>query len=232
MTGVGAGRAGRALRGEGVLGGPVAWVGARRLARSLTRHHARTGVLAHAAIAARVRAGDQVGAVPYGYRRGEGPRRRLIVDEPTAAVVVRIFTWRATSRIGATRIAGRLDADPDRYPPPLDTRGVRRRWTRGLVRHILANPAYTGRHVWGRTHHGRPVPAAGWVASAPNAHPRLVDDLTFNAAQRLLSRGRGFVVTGINGRNHSDAGLASTISGTSSAVAARASRRHEAGEST
>lgn len=176
--------------GQGVIGVLVARIGGRRRARLLARHHARTGAQARSAIADRIRAGEQVGAVPYGYRSCDGPRRRLAVDESTAAVVAQIFTWRATDRIGATVIARRLHADPERYPPPRDTTGTRRRWTRGTVRHILANPAYTGRRVWGRTHQGRPVPAHQWAASAHDAHAALIDDLTFHAAQRPLGRPR------------------------------------------
>lgn len=175
-----------APRGGGAIGVLVARLGGRRRARLLARHHARTGAQARTAVAERIRAGEQVGALPYGYRSCNGPRRGLGVDESTAPVVVQIFTWRVTDRIGATVIARRLDADPDRYPPPRDTSGARRRWTRGIVRHILANPVYTGRRVWGRTHQGRPAPAHRWATSAHDAYPALIDDLTFHAAQRPL----------------------------------------------
>lgn len=194
---------GRAPGSGAVFGALVGRITGWRRARFLARHHARTGAQARTAIADRIRAGDHVGAAPYGYRiavdsstprQGVRQRRTLIVDEVTAPVVVQIFTWRATNRIGATVIARRLDADLDRYPPPTDANGARRRWTRGVVRHVLAKLVYTGRRVWGRTCDGRSTPGDEWVASERYAHPALVDDLTFRAAQRALGptrSGRG-----------------------------------------
>jgi hypothetical protein len=45
------------------------------------------------------------------------------------------------------------------------------------------NPKYLGRQVWGRHHHGRPTPPAQWVCSPTWAHPPIVDENTFTAAQ-------------------------------------------------
>lgn len=168
----------------------------RRRARELARHHAFTGALARAAVADRIRAGEHLGAAPYGYRVRTGaldvggsaaPTRGLIPDETTAAVVRQIFTWRATDRIGPTVIARRLTVDPQRYPPLQRADGSSRRWTRGIVRHILTNPVYSGHRTSGRTRQGRPTSAQQWVASPADAYPPLVDQLTFNAAQRPFS---------------------------------------------
>lgn len=167
----------------------------RRRARELARHHTLTGALARAAVADRIRAGEHLGAAPYGYRIRVVPgdphalaaRGVLIPDESTTAVVRQIFTWRTTDRIGPTVIAQRLTADPQRYPPPRRADGTARTWTRGIVRHILTNPVYIGHRTWGRTRQGRPTPARQWVASPRDAYPPLVDQLTFTAAQRPLS---------------------------------------------
>ncbi|MBE1468195.1 recombinase family protein [Kibdelosporangium phytohabitans] len=61
-------------------------------------------------------------------------------------------------------------------------------WTVAIVRAILRNPKYTGRQVWGRTHHGKTTPRADWVWSEVWAHPPLVTANEFTAADH---RSRG-----------------------------------------
>jgi len=154
----------------------------RRRARELARHHTLTGALARAAVADRTRAGEHLDAAPYGYRI------RVVPEDPHALAARGVLIPdESTDRIGPTVIAPRLTADPQRYPPPRRAVGTARPWTRGIVRHILANPVYIGHRTWCRTQQGRPTPARQWVASPRNAHPSLVDQLTFNAAQRPLS---------------------------------------------
>lgn len=167
---------------------------ARRRSRMLARHHAATGAKAQAAIAARIRSGDHVGAVPYGYdlhpstHHGPvaAPRRTLVPDPVTASVVVQIFTWRTEHDLGATMIAAALAADPHRYPSPRRRDGGHRPWTRSVVRHILANPVYLGRPAWGRTHRGRPAPTSTWVLPEHRFHPALINPDTFYLAQQPL----------------------------------------------
>jgi hypothetical protein len=65
-------------------------------------------------------------------------------------------------------------------------------WTLRTVAAILANPRYTGRQVWNRQHTTtieqdtpRWAPAADWVISKRVAHPPLVSEPDFIAAQAI-----------------------------------------------
>src|SRR5215831_18285872 len=86
-------------------------------------------------------------------------------------------------------------ADPKRNP-----HRTGRAWTLGTVAAILANPRYTGRQVWNRqrTDHDLIDPAntglghrqvqrwnlsVGWVISARPAHPAIVSEADYIAAQ-------------------------------------------------
>jgi site-specific DNA recombinase len=88
-------------------------------------------------------------------------------------------------------------ADPGRNPHRTGTA-----WTLGTVATILANPRYTGRQVWNRQRTDRELadPANtslghktvqrwnlpdGWVISALHAHPALVSEADFIAAQNV-----------------------------------------------
>jgi hypothetical protein len=156
---------------------------------ALAAHHAETTRRARAALVELVRAGDQIGPPPYGYRAlhirvtdpsGHSKLRAVIVpDWQTAAVVKQIFTWRADHGLTFAVIAARLNSDPRQYPAPVP----HGRWTPAGVRRVVTNPKYTGRQVWARTVAGRPAPIEQWVTSAPNVHERLVDERTFHRAQ-------------------------------------------------
>jgi hypothetical protein len=93
-------------------------------------------------------------------------------------------------------------ADPGRNPHRSGAA-----WTLGAVRSILANPRYTGRQVWNRLRTDRELADPGntslghksvqrwnlpdgWVISARPAHPALVSEADFIAAQDI-STARG-----------------------------------------
>ena len=150
--------------------------------------------LAHARRATEelVRAGFNTGPVPYGYRpqpvqvcapgRPARWRTRLVIEPVEATVVKMIFTWWVQDQLSTAQIRTRLT--DSRYPPPLDpTTGHPKTWTRATIRAILRNPKYLGRQVWGRHHHRQPTPPQQWVWSPTWAHPPIVDDATFTAAQ-------------------------------------------------
>ncbi|HEX5116319.1 MAG TPA: recombinase family protein [Pseudonocardiaceae bacterium] len=160
--------------------------------RVLREYRAATPAQARRASEELVRAGFNTSAVPYGYRahrvriapagRRARWRTRLVIEPVEAATVKMIFTWRGEDRLSIAQIRSRLTAA--RYPAPLDpATGQPRAWTAAMVRAILRNPKYLGRQVWGRRHHGRPVPEGRWVWSAPWAHTPIVDEATFAAAQ-------------------------------------------------
>jgi hypothetical protein len=163
----------------------------------LAVHHAETTRRARRAMIELVQAGGQVGPPPYGYRAisrrvsdraaGTAVRAVLVPDHRTAAVVTRIFCWRADDGLSFAVIARRLNEDPRQYPPP----GSSGRWCARNVRRIVTNVKYTGRQVWGRTSGGRPVPIAQWVMSAPGVHEPLIDPRTFYRAQPSATARRG-----------------------------------------
>jgi site-specific DNA recombinase len=130
----------------------------------------------HATIVDRVTAGIErrakegkwaTGRLPFGYRRNE--HKHVVPDERTAPTVKRIFDLYTSGRLGTAAIARRL-ADEDAAAPPSG-------WQPAVVQLVLQNEAYLGRVLWRRQ-------------SLPGLHEPLVDELTFQRAQRLL-RERG-----------------------------------------
>ena len=135
---------------------------------------------------------------------------RLEPDPQTAHVVRWIFTQRLAGH-SVARIARALNeagipcpsaADPERNPHCTGAA-----WTLGTVTTILGNPRYTGHQVWNRQRTDKDLadPASialghksvqrwnlpdGWVISARPAHPALVSEADFIAAQDIsASRG-------------------------------------------
>ena len=130
----------------------------------------------HATIVDRVSAGIErrakegkwaTGRLPFGYRRDE--HKDVIPDERTAPTVKRIFELYTSGRLGTAAIARQL-ADEQAAAPPSG-------WQPAIVQLVLQNEAYLGRVLW----RGE---------SLPGLHQPLIDELTFQRAQRLL-RERG-----------------------------------------
>jgi site-specific DNA recombinase len=93
----------------------------------------------------------------------------VIPDERTAPIVRRIFDLYTSGRLGTAAIARQL-ADEQTAAPPSG-------WQPAIVQLVLQNEAYLGGVLW----RGQ---------SLPGMHEPLVDELTFQRAQRLL-RERG-----------------------------------------
>ena len=163
----------------------------------LAAHYAENTRRSRQAMVELVRAGYQTGPPPYGYRAlrvrvtdpsGHSKLRAVLVpDWPNGAVVQQIFQWRADDGLSFPVIAGRLNGDPRQYPAPAPNG----RWTAKSVRRIVRNVKYCGRQVWARTVAGHPVPMRQWVTSGPRAHEPLVDERTFQRAQRTHVTGGG-----------------------------------------
>lgn len=167
----------------------------------------------------------QGGRAPYGYlvvdggphphpgKAAEGRRLRvLVLDEPAAAVVRRIFAEYLDGH-GDRAIAEGLNRDgvpcPSARRPEQNTHRKGDGWPASTVRAILENPRYTGFAVFGRwTRHEVLINpddvAAGHVMrfarAAPNtivrsrwpAHPKIVSVHTFTQAQlRRQARAAG-----------------------------------------
>jgi hypothetical protein len=143
------------------------------------------------------------GRPPYGYRLVDaGPHpnqaharwgrrlQRLDPDPVTGPWVRWIFHQRQTGRSVAS-IVRELNERAVPCPSGADQARNRHRsgqaWIVRTVVTILENPRYTGRQVWNRQHS---TDTRGWAISDGQAHPRLVDDVTYAAVQGLRAARR------------------------------------------
>ncbi len=143
--------------------------------------------------------GQYIGSfAPYGYRKSEENKNRLIPDEEAAAVVRRVFALAAEGR-RATVIAEELNRAE--IPVPLDYRRQRAgkpplgsRWTASGVCKLLSNTVYLGHTVQGknrkpsfRAGKSQGCPRAQWIV-VEHTHEPLVGKELF---ERARHRGRG-----------------------------------------
>ncbi|MGW3995191.1 recombinase family protein [Amycolatopsis sp. NPDC004772] len=141
------------------------------------------------------------GRPPYGYQLVDaGPHpnpadarwgrrlQRLAPDPRTAPHVAWMFRQRLAGHSIAS-IARHLNerdipcpssADPDR-----NRHRTRSAWTLRTVAVILANPRYTGRQTWNRRATGTEGPSSTPALSAKAAHPALITEQDFVAAQQV-----------------------------------------------
>jgi len=140
----------------------------------------------------RSRAGEVIAwRIPYGYQRlprdTTGPAR-LVIFEPEAAIVRRIFDDYTTGGHSIREIVRRLCGDG--VAPPTGQRPI---WGTSTISRMLHNEAYIGRIYFNRTEAvpdhrpGRrskqiPRPRDEWI---PIAIPSIVDDATFQAVNRV-----------------------------------------------
>jgi DNA invertase Pin-like site-specific DNA recombinase len=169
------------------------------------------------------------GRPPYGYRLVDaGPHpsraharwgRRLQRLEPDPATGPHV-QWMFAQRLAGRSIAGIARELTERgvpCPSGVDPQRNRHRdggaWTLRTVAVILSNPRYTGRQVWGRQQHvGRRTESPGersrsageWAVSVRPAHPALVSEPEFIAAQHIRAarqtrdgRARSYLLSGL-----------------------------------
>ncbi|SEE25578.1 Site-specific DNA recombinase [Amycolatopsis lurida] len=158
-----------------------------------------------------VRDGWNIGKPPYGYKAKVVPhpspakaekgktKSRLEPDSERAETVVQIALWRYHEGLGYNTIADRLNADPERYPPPTAPSKSRTRgaWSKSSVAGVLKNPKYTGYQVFNRrattSKRGRVNEPFKWVWSPKPVHEPLIakwmfDELTSRRETRRGSR--------------------------------------------
>jgi hypothetical protein len=150
------------------------------------------------------------GRPPYGYRLVDaGPHpnraharwgRRIQRLEPDPVTGLHV-QWMFAQRLAGRSIAGIVRELTERgvpCPSEVDPERNRHRdggaWTLRTVAVILSNPRYTGRQVWGRQQQagrrsGSPshqsISAGEWAVSVRPAHPALVSEAEFVAAQHI-----------------------------------------------
>ena len=149
--------------------------------------------------------GQYCACPPYGYRKDDDDRHRLVPDEATAPVVLRIFE-QAANGDSSRKIA--LDLNNDGVIPPLKYRVLYRDefsaegaarasdlWNYTTVKRILKNPVYLGHTLLGKSKKVSvkskkkvPVPRDDWAVTE-NTHPPLVSNVLYERAQANLGRG-------------------------------------------
>lgn len=156
-----------------------------------------------------VRDGWNIGQPPYGYTAKIVPhpspvkaekgktKSRLEPDGLRGQAVTQMAHWRHYEGLGCTTIARRLNADPERYPPPeapckARTRGA---WTRSSAYNILRNPKYTGYQVFNRrattSKNGRVNETYKWVWSPKPVHEPLIPKWMFDELNSSRGKSRG-----------------------------------------
>lgn len=95
-----------------------------------------------ASLAAKVRRGEHIGRVPYGYKRVEG---KLVINEEEARVVRQIFKWYNEDGLGFKNITHALnDAVKKGQLPGPKKGGV---WQVTTVQSIIRNPTFCGTFI-------------------------------------------------------------------------------------
>lgn len=125
---------------------------------------------------------------PNPHKASRGINKRTLELDPARAPVVRaIYDWYLGGGMGLLQIRDRLNAEPDRYPPPvpIDPTTARGAWSRSSVWEVLRNPKYTGYQVWNRRArkkgHNRMNPPETWIWSEEPAHPAIVSREEYDA---------------------------------------------------
>ena len=149
--------------------------------------------------------GQYIGAfAPYGYRKADDDRNRLVIDPPAAQVVRRIYQMYLQG-MGLSRIAQTLTQEGVPNPTEYKRRQglnagsgeLARRggaWTTATVLHVLRNPVYSGtlaqgkqRKVSYKSKRRKTVAKELWFV-VENAHEAIIDRDTWQPVQAALDR--------------------------------------------
>ncbi len=146
------------------------------------------------------------GSIPYGYKRTKEDKQLLLVDEPAAEVVRKIYRL-ACQGLGTTAIAEQLSAEkvliPSAYAAKYLPENCRHnemadpyRWTATTVGYILDRQEYLGHTVLGKSicenfkTKQRRAATADELMIFPNTHEAIVDQDTWDIAHKLRLRKR------------------------------------------
>ena len=157
------------------------------------------------AIETKERRGEFIGVyAPYGYRKSDDDRHKLVPNPETAPIIQEIFVLRLQG-MGYTGIArllnGRGVPSPGAYLYQCGLSKQRKYrdaiWAAWNIKEILQNEVYLGHLIQGKRtkvaykqdRKERNAPADEWRVSR-NAHEPLIDDDTFAAAQRITAENR------------------------------------------
>ena len=141
------------------------------------------------------------GSIPYGYKRTNGDKQTLVVDEPAAEIVRKIFRL-ASQGIGVTAIAEMLTEEkvliPSAYAAKYSPENCRHkapidpcRWSATTVGYILDRQEYLGHTVLGKSicenfkTKQRRAAAPDELMIFPDTHEAIIDPDTWNMARKL-----------------------------------------------
>ncbi|MEE0763644.1 MAG: recombinase family protein [Akkermansia sp.] len=144
------------------------------------------------------------GSIPYGYKRTKDDKQQLLVDEPAAEVVRRIFRL-ACQGIGTPAIAAMLTADkvliPAAYAAKTSPENCRHkevidpyRWSATTVGYILDRQEYLGHTVLGKSicenfkTKQRRAATADELMIFPDTHEAIIDEDTWTIARKMRSK--------------------------------------------
>lgn len=157
----------------------------------------------YTAMKTKQQAGEFIGAfASYGYKKSPTNKNKLVIDEPAAEVVRRIFSMYLEG-YGKRTIASCLNAE--NIPCPSEYKRLNGEnysnchrldsttyWTYSTIHTILQREMYTGCMVQGKIHQqmkgkARPVAQKDWII-VPDTHDAIIDKDTWNKVQHLLQR--------------------------------------------
>ena len=141
------------------------------------------------------------GSIPYGYKRTNGDKQTLVVDEAAAEIVRKIFRL-ASQGIGVTAIAEMLTEEkvliPSAYAAKYSPENCRHkalidpcRWSATTVGYILDRQEYLGHTVLGKSicenfkTKQRRAAAPDELMIFPDTHEAIIDPDTWNMARKL-----------------------------------------------
>ncbi len=146
------------------------------------------------------------GAIPYGYKRINGDKQTLVVGEPAAEVVRKVFRL-ACQGVGVTAIAERLTEEkvliPSAYTAKYSPENCRHRtvidpyrWNATTVGYILDRQEYLGHTVLGKSicenfkTKQRRAATPEELMIFPDTHEAIIDQDTWDIAQKLRVRAK------------------------------------------
>ncbi len=157
----------------------------------------------YTAMKTKQQAGEFIGAfASYGYKKSPANKNKLVIDEPAAAVVRRIYAMYLEG-YGKRTIASHLNAE--NIPCPSEYKRLNGEnysnchrlhstnyWTYSTIHTILQRKMYTGCMVQGTIHQkmkgkAHAVPRQDWIV-VPNTHEAIIDPDTWDTVQHLLKR--------------------------------------------
>lgn len=146
------------------------------------------------------------GAIPYGYKRINGDKQTLVVDEPAAEIVRKVFRL-ACHGMGVTAIAEQLTEEkvliPSAYTAKYFPENCRNRsfsdpyrWNANTIGHILDRQEYLGHTVLGKSicenfkTKQRRAATPEELMIFPDTHEAIIDQDTWDIAQKLRVRAK------------------------------------------